>query len=105
MFALEGRLRLKETVQPRFAEIGREFLGQLKPSVEGRQVAAGVRVTNLAEGLFRHLRRYPGRFPGGVGPAHSEHALGCFILACEQAHAGGVHGDAEYPQPHFQQRC
>jgi hypothetical protein len=43
--------------------------------------------TNLAEGFFRHLRRYLGRFPGCVDPAHSEQVLGCFILACEQAHA------------------
>lgn len=46
-----------------------------------------LRTTNLAEGFFRHLRRYLGRFPGCVDPAHSEHVLGCFILACEQAHA------------------
>ncbi len=43
--------------------------------------------TNLAAGFFRHLRRYLGRFPGCVDPAHSEQVLGCFILACEQAHA------------------
>ncbi|MBI1941430.1 MAG: transposase [Acidobacteria bacterium] len=46
-----------------------------------------LRTTNLAEGFFRHLRKYLGRFPGCVDPAHSEHILGCFILACEQAHA------------------
>jgi len=46
-----------------------------------------LRTTNLAEGFFRHLRRYLGRFPGCVDPAQSEHILGCFILACEQAHA------------------
>lgn len=46
-----------------------------------------LRTTNLAEGFFRHLRRYLGRFPGCVDPAHSEQVLGCFILACEQAHA------------------
>jgi transposase-like protein len=46
-----------------------------------------LRTTNLAEGFFRALRRYLGRFPGCVNPAHSEHVLGCFILACEQAHA------------------
>jgi putative transposase len=45
-----------------------------------------LRTTNLAEGFFRHLRRYLGRFPGCVSPAHSEQVLGCFILACEQAH-------------------
>lgn len=41
------------------------------------------RTTNLAEGFSRHPRRYLSRFPGRVGPAHSEHVLGCFILACE----------------------
>jgi hypothetical protein len=46
-----------------------------------------LRTTNLAEGFFRHLRRYLGRFPGCLNPAHSEHALGCFILACQQAQA------------------
>jgi putative transposase len=46
-----------------------------------------LRTTNLAEGFFRHLRRYLGRFPGCVDPQHSEQILGCFILACEQAHA------------------
>jgi transposase-like protein len=46
-----------------------------------------LRTTNLAEGFFRHLRRYLGRFPGCIDAAHSEQVLGCFILACEQAHA------------------
>jgi transposase-like protein len=46
-----------------------------------------LRTTNLAEGFFRHLRRYLGRFPGCVDPWHSEQVLGCFVLACEQAHA------------------
>lgn len=43
--------------------------------------------TNLAEGFFRHLRRYLGRFLGCVDTAHSQRVLGCFILACEPAHA------------------
>ena len=46
-----------------------------------------LRTTNLAEGFFRHLRRYLGRFPGCLDAGHSEQVLGCFILACEQAHA------------------
>jgi len=45
-----------------------------------------VRTTNLAESFFRHRRRYLGCFLGCVGPVHSEQVLGCFILACEQAH-------------------
>ena len=44
-------------------------------------------VSDGAEGIFRHVRRYSGRFPGCLGPAHSEQVLGCFIIACEQAHA------------------
>lgn len=46
-----------------------------------------LRTTNLAEGFFRHLGRYLGRFPGCVDATHSAQVLGCFILACEQAHA------------------
>jgi len=46
-----------------------------------------LRTTNLAEGFFRHLRRYLGRFPGCLCPTHSEQVRGCFVLACEQAHA------------------
>jgi hypothetical protein len=104
MFALEGRLRLKQAAEQGFAETGREFLGQPKRSVEGRQVAVAVRATNRAEGFFRHLRRYPGRFPGGVDPAHSEHALGCLMLACEQAHAGGDHCVSEHRSTPVQRR-
>ncbi len=36
---------------------------------------------------FRHLRRYLSRFPGCVDAAHSEHVLGCFLLAAERMHA------------------
>jgi transposase-like protein len=46
-----------------------------------------LRTTNLAEGLFRHLRRYLGRFPGCVDQAHSEQVLGCYLLVAEQMHA------------------
>jgi transposase-like protein len=46
-----------------------------------------LRTTNLAEGFFRHLRRYLSRFPGCVDAAHSEHVLGCYLLVCEQSHA------------------
>ena len=42
-----------------------------------------LRTTNLAEGFFRHLRRYLGRFPGCINSAHSEQILGCFLLASE----------------------
>jgi transposase-like protein len=44
-----------------------------------------LRTTHLAEGFFPHLRRYLGRFPDCLDLAHSEHVLGCFISACEQA--------------------
>lgn len=47
-----------------------------------------LRTTNLAEGFFRHLRRYLSRFPGCRDAAHSEHVLGCYVLAAEQMHAG-----------------
>ncbi len=50
-------------------------------------LASSVRTTNLAEGFFRHLRKYLGRFPGCVDPGHSEQVLGCYVLACEQVHA------------------
>jgi putative transposase len=46
-----------------------------------------LRTTNLAEGFFRHLRRYLSRFPGCRDAAHSEQVLGCYVLAAEQMHA------------------
>jgi hypothetical protein len=46
-----------------------------------------LRTSNLAEGFFRHLRRYLSHFPGSVDAAHSEHVLGCFLLAAERMHA------------------
>jgi putative transposase len=45
-----------------------------------------LRTTNLGEGWFRHLRKYLSRFPGCADAAHSEHVLGCFLLAAEQMH-------------------
>ncbi len=45
-----------------------------------------LRTTNLGEGWFKHLRRYLGRFPGCRNADHSEHVLGCFLLAAEQMH-------------------
>jgi putative transposase len=46
-----------------------------------------LRTTNLAEGFFRHLRRYLSRFPGCVDAVHSEQVLGCYLLAAERMHA------------------
>ena len=46
-----------------------------------------LRTTNLAEGFFRHLRRYLSRFPGCVDANHSEQILGCYLLAAERMHA------------------
>jgi transposase-like protein len=46
-----------------------------------------LRTSNLAEGFFRHLRKYLNRFPGCVDAAHAEQVLGCFLLAAEQMHA------------------
>ncbi len=45
-----------------------------------------LRTTNLAEGLFKHLRRYLGRFPGCIDEAHSEQVMGCYLLAAERMH-------------------
>ncbi len=45
-----------------------------------------LRTTNLAEGFFKHLRRYLSRFPGCIDAAHSEQVLGCYLLAAEQMH-------------------
>jgi len=45
-----------------------------------------LRTTNLAEGFFRHLRRYLSRFPGCMDEAPSEQVLGCYLLAAEQMH-------------------
>jgi transposase-like protein len=45
-----------------------------------------LRTTNLAEGFFKHVRKYLSRFPGCMDSAHSEHVLGCFLLAAEATH-------------------
>lgn len=45
-----------------------------------------LRTTNLGEGWFKHLRRYLSRFPGCRNTQHSEHVLGCFLLAAEEMH-------------------
>ena len=45
-----------------------------------------LRTTNLGEGWFKHLRRYLSRFPGCRNGEHSEHVLGCFLLAAESMH-------------------
>jgi len=42
-----------------------------------------LKTTNLAEGFFRNLRRFLGRFPGFVSPEHSEQALGLYLLGAE----------------------
>ena len=47
-----------------------------------------LRTINLAEGFFKHLRRYLRRFPGCVHAAHSEQVLGGYLLAAESAHGG-----------------
>jgi len=56
-----------------------------------------LRTTGFAHGFFRHRHCYLSRFPSCLNPAHSEQVLGCFILACEQAHAWGDHHDSECP--------
>jgi len=47
-----------------------------------------LRTSNLEEGWFKHFRGYLRRFPGCRGAEHSEHVLGCFLLATESAYAG-----------------
>jgi putative transposase len=52
----------------------------------GRQTwSYRLKTTNLAEGFFRNLRRFLGRFPGFVSPQHSERALGLYLLGAEHA--------------------
>ena len=46
-----------------------------------------LRTSNLAEGFFRHLRKYLNRFPGCGDAAHAEQILGCFLLAAEAMHS------------------
>jgi hypothetical protein len=36
-----------------------------------------------ADGFFRNLRRFLGRFPGFLSPEHSERALGLYLLGVE----------------------
>jgi transposase-like protein len=42
-----------------------------------------LKTTNLAEGFFRNLRRFLGRFPGFVSPQHAHRALGLYLLGAE----------------------
>lgn len=44
-----------------------------------------LKTTNLAEGFFRNLRRFLGRFPGFVSPDHADRALGLYLLGAEHA--------------------
>ena len=44
-----------------------------------------LKTTNLAEGFFRNLRRFLGRFPGFVSPEHSERALALYLLGADHA--------------------
>jgi hypothetical protein len=44
-----------------------------------------LKTTHPAEGFFRNLRRFLGRFPGFVSPEHAERALGLYRLGAEHA--------------------
>lgn len=44
-----------------------------------------LKTTNLAEGFFRNLRRFLGRFPGFVSPEHAQRALGLYLLGADHA--------------------
>jgi hypothetical protein len=39
--------------------------------------------TNLAEGCFRNLRAFSGRFSGFLSPDHCDRALGIYLLSEE----------------------
>ena len=65
-------------------EFGRSFQASvsfLKPRLQPYRYR--LKTTNLAEGLFRNLRCFLGRFSGFTGPAHSERALGLSLLGAE----------------------
>jgi transposase-like protein len=42
-----------------------------------------LKTTNLAEGFFRNLRRFLGRFPGFLGPDQCDRAFGLYLLGEE----------------------
>jgi putative transposase len=44
-----------------------------------------LKTTNLAEGFFRNLRRFLGRFPGFMSPEHAARPLGLYLLGAEHA--------------------
>ena len=81
-FGRRWRFWAPEMVEKFQAELPR-VLAYLRFPVRWRH---RLRTTNLAEGFFRHLRRYLGRFPGCLDAAHSEQVLGCYLLAAEQMH-------------------
>ncbi len=82
-FCRRWRFWAPEMVEKFQAELPR-VLAYLRFPVKWRH---RLRTTNLAEGFFRHLRRYLGRFPGCVDETHSEQVLGCYLLAAEGMHA------------------
>lgn len=81
-FARRWRFWAPEMVEKFQAELPR-VLAYLRFPLPWRH---RLRTTNLAEGFFKHLRRYLGRFPGCMDAAHSERVLGCYLLAAEQMH-------------------
>ncbi len=42
-----------------------------------------LKTANLAEGFFRNLRRFLGRFPNFLSPEHAARALGLYLLGAE----------------------
>jgi large conductance mechanosensitive channel len=102
-FGRRGRFGAPARVEKFPAELHR-VLAYLRWLARGRY---RLKTTNLAEGSFRHLRRYLGCFPDCADAAHREPVLGCCILACEQAHAYRVRGNhcaPEHPPCTFQQK-
>jgi transposase-like protein len=81
-FCARWRFGAPEMVE-KFREELHRVLAYLRWPVRWRH---RLRTSNLAEGFFRHLRKYLNRFPGCVDAAHAEQVLGCFLLAAEGMH-------------------
>lgn len=76
-FRHRWRHRASEAVR-QFQERWPETLGFLRFPVAWRH---RVRTVNLAEGFFRHFRRFFNRFPGFQDEAHLARSLGLYLLA------------------------
>ena len=82
-FCARGRFWAPEMVE-KFGDELHRVLAYLRWPARWRH---RLRTSHLAEGFFRHLRKYLNRFPGCVDAAHAEQVLGCFLLAAEGMHS------------------